>query len=235
MKKMKVNSRKVFLALCILPFITTALSMLFLPDIIPVHYGADGVINRYGSKYEGFIIAAVTGMTGIMLWIIPTLQRKYAKGDEAVKKAESNAKVINYIGIATMVMFNIMQAAFLFSSYNEVKNTSATMSVDIYKVVGICMGIMLAVMGNFLPKCKRNGLVGVRTPWSMHSDEAWAMSQRSGGITMIITGILLLTGSCILNNLNVMILLCVLLVLMASACVYLSYVAFKKTEQAKKG
>ena len=50
-------------------------------------------------------------------------------------------------------------------------------------------------LGNVMPKLKRNSLMGLRTKWSLSSDEAWRKSQRFGGITLAVTGILLAFGN----------------------------------------
>ncbi len=47
-----------------------------------------------------------------------------------------------------------------------------------------------------MPKLKRNSIIGLRTKWSLSSDEAWAKSQRfAGGAVTAISGILLLLGN----------------------------------------
>ncbi len=46
-----------------------------------------------------------------------------------------------------------------------------------------------------MPKLKRNSIIGLRTKWSLSSDEAWAKSQRFAGAVTAISGILLLLGN----------------------------------------
>lgn len=49
----------------------------------------------------------------------------------------------------------------------------------------------MVVLGNIMPKVRRNSLFGLRTPWSMSSDAVWQKSQRFGGISSVAVGLLM--------------------------------------------
>jgi uncharacterized membrane protein len=51
-------------------------------------------------------------------------------------------------------------------------------------------GVLYMALGLVIPRVKRNALVGIRTPWSLASDENWARTQRVGGYAMVIGGVL---------------------------------------------
>ena len=40
-----------------------------------------------------------------------------------------------------------------------------------------------------IPRIKRNPVMGVRTPWTLTSDENWARTQRVGGYSMVLGGV----------------------------------------------
>lgn len=44
--------KKIFHILMFLPVPVTLISLVFLPDQIPAHYGSDNLVTRWGSKYE---------------------------------------------------------------------------------------------------------------------------------------------------------------------------------------
>ena len=54
----------------------------------------------------------------------------------------------------------------------------------------VLMMAFFMLMGNLMPKTKRNGAFGLRTKWSMADDVCWQKSQRLGGYSMMITGAL---------------------------------------------
>lgn len=82
-KKLGAGLMAVCGALTLLPLVVTAVSMAFLPDTIPVHYGVEGTVDRWGSKYECFIFPVITFVTGGLIllsgWLAP---RAKAEGSE---------------------------------------------------------------------------------------------------------------------------------------------------------
>ena len=56
-------------------------------------------------------------------------------------------------------------------------------------VVGIVMGISFIVMGNYMPKAKRNATFGMKIKWTLASDDNWAATHRLSGKVMVIAGI----------------------------------------------
>ena len=52
------------------------------------------------------------------------------------------------------------------------------------------MGLMWVALGLMLPRFRRNPIVGVRTPWTLTSDENWAKTQRFAGYSMVVGGLL---------------------------------------------
>ena len=51
---------KLYWFLAILPLVITVIIFPYMSNQIPMHYGLDGNINRYGSKYELFIIPLIS-------------------------------------------------------------------------------------------------------------------------------------------------------------------------------
>ncbi len=62
-------------------------------------------------------------------------------------------------------------------------------------VVVFLLGDLLIYMGNFMPKIKRNLIIGVRTKKTLSSDDAWLLVHRFGGKVSVITGIIMIITS----------------------------------------
>ena len=60
---------------------------------------------------------------------------------------------------------------------------------NIGMVVGIVMGISFIVMGNYMPKAKRNATFGMKIKWTLANDDNWAATHRLSGKVMVIAGI----------------------------------------------
>src|SRR5262245_992258 len=61
--------------------------------------------------------------------------------------------------------------------------------VDMPRGAGAAVGLLIAVLGNFLGKVTRNFFVGIRTPWTLASDEVWFKTHRLGGKLFVIAGL----------------------------------------------
>ncbi len=55
----------------------------------------------------------------------------------------------------------------------------------------LVFGLMFAVIGNYLPKVKMNGTLGIKIPWAYTSEENWKATHRYGGKVWLIGGIII--------------------------------------------
>lgn len=63
-------------------------------------------------------------------------------------------------------------------------------STSINDSIWLLLGIFFIGVGLILPRVRRNGMMGFRTPWSLGSDENWARTQRFGGAMMVVSGLI---------------------------------------------
>ncbi len=179
-------------ALIPLAAVLTALPLL--PDKIPAHYDLNMNIDRFGSKYEMLLFPVLVFlMTGFM----------YGMSRFAVKheNGESNRKVLLIFGSLLNLFFTGMTVYFLFMAYNAADgstsaygSTPADGSISVngdkfMQFTFISLGIVIAAVGNFMPKCKMNAVVGLRTKWSMANEDIWFKCQRFGGVVTVLYGI----------------------------------------------
>lgn len=71
-------------------------------------------------------------------------------------------------------------------------NLGHTFDFVTFVLVGIA--ILFGYIGFLLPRAKRNWFVGIRTPWTLSSDEVWARTHHLGGRLFAVTAILALLG-----------------------------------------
>ena len=90
----------------------------------------------------------------------------------------------------------ILYQALTYSENAPVKFSSE----NFIQVVCIVVGILLCVLGNILPKIRRNAVFGLRTTWSMKNERVWQKSQRLGGITMVLSGFAVIVCSIFLKG-----------------------------------
>ena len=181
-----MKTRKFFFYLLMfLPLPVTLAALPFLPDRIPAHYGADNVVDRWGSKYETLFFPALTILFGLFMLAMA----RYAAKEE--KSGQNNEKVTLLAGIFSLLLFNAMTVYFLYTDFHQVENLGEV-SVDIMQLVFSLLGVVMIVIGNAAPKLRRNGVIGFRLPWTRKNDEVWKKCQRFSGIVAILTGVLMI-------------------------------------------
>jgi uncharacterized membrane protein len=56
-------------------------------------------------------------------------------------------------------------------------------------------GLLFVVLGNLMGKSTKNFFFGIRTPWTLASDEVWLRTHRLGGKLVVLAGLVLLASS----------------------------------------
>lgn len=164
-------------ALAAISVVGTAVLIVFMPDTVPAHYNFAGEIDRWGSKYENFAFPAIAVLIGALIMFL-------AKNpNDAVPK-----KALLWTGICSLLLIDVMGFYFMLKGFSAAQETSTNVADNVIKLTNIGVGTMLIILGNLMPKVKRNGLFGLRTSWSMENDEIWNRSQRFGGKAAVICG-----------------------------------------------
>ncbi len=57
------------------------------------------------------------------------------------------------------------------------------------------LGLIFILAGIMMRQAKRNYFIGIRTPWTLHSDRVWDETHRLGGTLFIASGLLALAGA----------------------------------------
>lgn len=176
------TKKTAYYVLMVLPLIVTLIALPFLPDQIPAHYNAAGLADRWGSKYETLILPVMVILFGLfMLFMARVAARKETSG-------QNNEKICLITGLCFLAVFDVMTFCFLYGDYRRVENLSEA-ALDLNQSIFGIMGIAMIVIGNVMPKLRRNSLIGLRTVWSTKNDTTWKKSQLFGGISFIIGGI----------------------------------------------
>lgn len=208
----------VYFLLAILPLLVSFIIYPTLPDRVPLHYGWNHQVDRWGSRSEIFIFPIVVLLMALVVLVLTKIIEKKEHG-------EKNQKISILLGIWMLVFMDIL---FVFMLYTISKGVVDLSRVPFAKIVFGGLGILLICMGNIMPKVGKNHMMGIRTKWSLYSDSTWKKSQRAGGITSILVGILILLLS-LFSPMNVALLGSVcLLVVFLLAILLESYLIYKK-------
>lgn len=178
--------------LAALPLLLTAAAYPFFPDIIPAHYNLAGEVDRYGSKAELFILPAMVLVLAPVYWGLTGLARKSVGAEKLPPEEQKsrNQKVIRTARLALLALFNLLNIILLASAWTDARADTGAMTWDIYRIVAVILSVMDIVWGNLMPKCRPNSVAGIRTPWTLESEEVWYQTHRTGGFVMVGGGVL---------------------------------------------
>ena len=167
----------------VLVLVWIALTCVFLsvaPERVPVHFGVNGEVDRWGSKFEYLLFPGM----GILVGVCQIFGIKLSK-----KRSEhGNEKVTAVSGICLTGFLMLMSLFFMYKALDPDTLQFGLGELSM-KGTGLLLMVLFIVMGNIMPKVRRNSSLGLRTRWSMYSDTCWQKSQRLGGYTMAVTGV----------------------------------------------
>ena len=147
-----------------------------MPETLPTHWGFNNKIDGYSSKFTTLI---TTPLLLIFLNIFSCFML-----DNDPKNKDKNNFVIT-IGKATIPL--VMLITFVISVFYGLGK-----KINVMVIISIFVGFLLILIGNYLPKTKRNYTVGIKLPWTLNSDENWNKTHRLAGYFFIIGGIFFL-------------------------------------------
>lgn len=167
------------------PFLVYAFIYRYLPSEIPVHYSFDGIADGFASKLsvEALLLCSL-GYCGLLLGV---LLRKMVL---AMGKAQENnntqttAKLMAYNQTFLTIFFSALSLYFI----SVMLQNSTPNTPFILRTAYLVLSVLFVVIGNYIPKLKKNRVSGVKTKYSQSSDDAWMKSQRFGGRLLVVGG-----------------------------------------------
>lgn len=192
----------------LLPMLAGVIIWNQLPDQVPMHWNFKGEVDDWGSK--AFI---VYGMPLILL----AAQWLCALGTFAdPKKANHSRKILHmlfwFIPILSILMFTLTYAVALGKD------------VRIEVVMPIFIGLVFAIIGNYMPKCKQNYTIGIKIPWTLSSEVNWNKTHRFAGWLWTISGIAIMLSG-IFGSFEIFL---IVVFLMVFAPIIYSYILYRK-------
>ena len=198
----------------------TAVSVQLMPERVAVHFGLSGEADRYGSRYESFILPLIIIILAAVFELVSrAFEKRAERSDDGREKSHSrsNARVADIIALSVTAMMTLMQIVFLFRWVKGVEYAD----LDELRVMSALMGILFIVLGNVMPKTKPNGSIGLRVKWSMYNDVTWQKSNTFAGIMLMAAGVLSFVTALVASAaVSVVMLLVYLAAAVTVSCIY---------------
>ena len=189
-----------------------------LPDMVASHWDASGNVNGYMPKLWGaFLLPLILLVLVALLEAIPLIDPL---------KANIESFRVEYDGLV------VAMSLFMFTLYAWTIAWSFGFHIDSNVILPIGMGLLFIYVGFVLTRAKRNYMVGIRTPWTLASDEVWDRTHHLGGVLFAVAGVVTMLGA-FASQFAMWFLLLPLLVVTVWTTAY-SYVLFRRLEREGK-
>lgn len=194
-----------------------------LPEWIPAHYNLKGEVTRMGSKFEFLLMPVTATLFGLAF--------RYWAGRRLRKGLETDARVLYWAAIIGSVVLFGIGLSLGAGALHYHPGDGPQVITETAKYINLILGLLLIVFGNYLPKLRRNAVMGLRTRWSMANDNVWQKSQRFGGLVSMITGFVLILGTLFTKGSGNYIFCLVVILIDLAVSIYGSYAIYQREAQ----
>ena len=185
-----------------------------MPESMASHWNAEGVVNGYINKFWGlFLMPLIFLILFCVFIIIPKID---PLKDNIAKFRSSFER------------FVVLIKLFLFYIYILTIFWNLDFKFDMVTAMIPAFAILFYYIGVMTGKAKRNYFIGIRTPWTLSSDEVWDKTHALGGKLFKAAGVISLAGLFFPKIAFCFVIIPVLLSALISATY--SYFVWKKTK-----
>jgi uncharacterized membrane protein len=141
-----------------------------------LHGKADGWMPR---DQAAWFMPIMAGGIAVTFAVLPLIMPK--KGDLGRSAEAYGVASIGIVAILALAHGTLMLRALGYD-------------VDPVRPMLAGVGLLLAVLGNYLPKTRYNYVMGVRTPWTLADERVWDQTHRLAGPLMMAGGVAVAAG-----------------------------------------
>ena len=217
---LKKNKWKIIISsiVTLLPIVAGLILWDKLPDMVPSHWGPTGEVDAYSPK--GFF---VFGLPLLMLGF--NLLGTIAAGlDPKNKNHEGKPLILVYALVPALTI--LLSVTTYFAAFE--------LPIPVFNMVFAAFGLMIVVIGNYLPKCKPSYTIGIKISWTLNSEKNWVATHRMAGKLWVVMGALIILAALLPVKLIIWFFIPILLVSVIVPFVY-SYIYYKKYDCKESG
>lgn len=180
MKKPDIPKELLLLVLLLIPMAYLGIIWNSLPAVIPTNFNIEGVPQRTGNKSDILLMMIFLFLTNLLLYFL----FRYIPSTEGELPPDAALHQREYYRIRFMI--HIYLAVFS-SLIIFMVSQGRPFMMERWTFVGV--GLLVAGLGLYLKKLQPNYFVGVRTPWTLQSDDIWRKTHSMAGQLWLWTGI----------------------------------------------
>jgi uncharacterized membrane protein len=152
-----------------------------LPPRVPSHWNFAGQVSGYSSRLAAVgTLPVVAAFIWLFMLVLPSISPRGFRLDSSATPFYACTLAV----IATMLAIH---AGVTRAQLSGVAPPAGLFLVPI--------GVLLVIVGSLIGRTKKNFWIGVRTPWTLASDEVWQRTNRLAGSLFVVGGALLAATS----------------------------------------
>lgn len=193
-------------------FIAAAVLYPSMPDRFPTHWGLNGP-DAWSAKSLMSVYFMPLMALGIYLLLVfvPFLDPKR-------RSLKMSFRAYNILLDAIIGMEAVVFAATTAAAYDN--------AFDVTKVILVSVGLLFAVIGNFMTTVKQNWTFGMRLSWTLSDDVVWRKTNRLGGYLFVLAGAVTIVCAFLPSPANIIVMLGTVFGIVIVTFVY-SYLLFR--------
>lgn len=142
---------------------------------IPTHWGIDGRPDAYGGKFQALLVLPLVALgLSVLLAVIPCFEPR------SLHLARS-AKAYLALWAVVLGLLVVLHGCLVAAALGVVPPVGT--------IAPVLIGVLFAVIGNYMGKVKSNYFFGIRTPWTLSSELAWNRTHRVAGRLFVALGV----------------------------------------------
>jgi uncharacterized membrane protein len=152
-----------------------------LPDKVPAHWNIHGEIDRYSSRAFGAFFAPLLALGLYLLMIVLPV----------VDPRRDN--YTRFAGAYRLIRWGLV--IFMAALYAVTVGVALGYNLNAGLFVKAGIALLLTLLGNVMGQLKHNYFVGIRTPWTLASEEVWRRTHRFASWFWVIGGLVCLAAA----------------------------------------
>jgi uncharacterized membrane protein len=153
--------------------VASALVWSRLPESMPTHFDLSGTPNGFMPRAWG---ASFGPVVGLCIWAFVHVVGRFSPA----AKAKVPAGAIAFVAFLT--------AALMVAIHLVILHAALAPTAYVMRPLWMILGAFIFVLGLIMPRLRQNGVAGIRTAWTLGSQEVWARTHRLAGYTMAVGG-----------------------------------------------
>lgn len=138
------------------------------PDqLVPVHWNFYGEVDNFWPAKWALLVGPV--LSGVLLSVFAAIG------------AREQGAWLSPLTTTALALVMLIEAIILLSALGT--------SMDVVRVTTLAVGLLLTIVGNYLPKSQPNHYFGMRFPWTLNNEAVWQRSNAFAGWFFVVVGV----------------------------------------------